>query len=992
MALDDTIGLLFRIRADSSDAAADADRLKNALGDSFSSIGAAAQNLNRNSAASFEAGLVSALRSAGREGEGLFVVLTQLRIGLTQLGRGDIGGVPNLIRAYREFAGVGSEAKRALQVLDAAFVSSGVKVTNAGERLEEFRDKVARALSGSDKRARELQAAFAQLGINLTNALLRPDQAFAQLLKGFGSAQQGSAEFAAGLELLGLNAGKASNAAQIAGRSLTQLSSGFGGLSTATIAAGGAIVAALLAAGAVTLALVKGTEKVIETARQVGTKSRDDFEEFRKRVEAAGFSVTAADRAISQGLVRALDRVKGATEGLFVQLVRQTGPNLINLLNDVSGLIKDLTPQAQSFGKFLADSFDIARLALRDLKEAFNGLGDLLPGIKLDFREFFIDLIVFVREAVFELNKLGSGINNLDQALTPSGFDFERLKQSGRDFADALKGNVAGIRAEVEAELKTFRDEAEKTRKSQPKATFDSDGGRKSAESATQTKLRLLEIEERAAQRVFNEEARAAERAFTLRLINGDELTRRLIAAEEKLLGAKLRTIDAEREAIDKGDLKDGKAQIKRAELRERELQALSDYHAKVQKLQDDQAKRQSDGINQTLDDLRKVAEARARLNRELFGLAVERRRIELDALDQTIAELERIPTRRGELAEARTRREIETERLRHDQALAAIEDQRRENELSARTAEEKNRIQEQLNLIEESETARHAQALAAIRHNLQAELERQNPLSARSFFGDDFADALDRGESRLQAFGEMFTGIAQSIAGSITPLSQILVGAVNNLANGVGSLVSQYVTLGTTGPAALRKLLAATIAAVAQEAAVNAVKALATAFFLLATGDFSGAGQAFISAALWGSLAGGAALAGRAVAGDAFQQGAGASAAAGAFSGSQVRPTNQTTFQRGDVNGQVGGDRDVIVGSDGRLYKVENPTSLHSVMNKLADAHALLASKVAGMSPGDVLTAGAQQNPRAVGSAVIQHANEDSGFTQTLGLRLGLG
>jgi hypothetical protein len=68
-----------------------------------------------------------------------------------------------------------------------------------------------------------------------------------------------------------------------------------------------------------------------------------------------------------------------------------------------------------------------------------------------------------------------------------------------------------------------------------------------------------------------------------------------------------------------------------------------------------------------------------------------------------------------------------------------------------------------------------------------------------------------------------------------------------------------------------MRKILATALASIAKEAAINAIKQLAIGFALLATGQ-PGAGAAFISAGLWAAIAGGSALAGRAVAGDLFK------------------------------------------------------------------------------------------------------------------------
>ncbi len=94
-----------------------------------------------------------------------------------------------------------------------------------------------------------------------------------------------------------------------------------------------------------------------------------------------------------------------------------------------------------------------------------------------------------------------------------------------------------------------------------------------------------------------------------------------------------------------------------------------------------------------------------------------------------------------------------------------------------------------------------------------------------------------------------------------------MLQGAFDSLAQSLGSVIQQYVIYGKTAPAVLRQVLAATLAQIAAEAAVNAIKAAAYGFLFLATGNYAAAANAFVSAGLWASIAVGAALVGRAIA-----------------------------------------------------------------------------------------------------------------------------
>lgn len=118
---------------------------------------------------------------------------------------------------------------------------------------------------------------------------------------------------------------------------------------------------------------------------------------------------------------------------------------------------------------------------------------------------------------------------------------------------------------------------------------------------------------------------------------------------------------------------------------------------------------------------------------------------------------------------------------------------------------------------------------------------------------------------------------------------------SVGDLAQGLGNMLEQWVLLGNQGPDAMRKLTASVLAGVAAQAAVKAIFELAEGFAALSnpfTAPFA-AGH-FKSAALFGSIAGVAAVAGRAVAGNLFQPGRGPTA------GSTVQgQLNPLTLQR---------------------------------------------------------------------------------------------
>lgn len=175
----------------------------------------------------------------------------------------------------------------------------------------------------------------------------------------------------------------------------------------------------------------------------------------------------------------------------------------------------------------------------------------------------------------------------------------------------------------------------------------------------------------------------------------------------------------------------------------------------------------------------------------------------------------------------------------------------------------------EELQRQQESETERTNTTREVIK--TEAQVEISNPDAAlRDAFNDlgegitdltqKFADLIGVGEQ----FSEMSGQIAAQIGGT-------LAGAFEQFAQGLGQTVANWVLLGETGPAVMRKLLAQSLAALAAEATVQAIKELALGFATLFFNPAESAAH-FTAAGLWASIGGVAALAGREVAGDLFK------------------------------------------------------------------------------------------------------------------------
>lgn len=240
---------------------------------------------------------------------------------------------------------------------------------------------------------------------------------------------------------------------------------------------------------------------------------------------------------------------------------------------------------------------------------------------------------------------------------------------------------------------------------------------------------------------------------------------------------------------------------------------------------------------------------------------------VQRDIAEEVLRAMVRNFASRRDIIRAQTQLDLDDENARHERANTNLERLRQENAASNRTQAEKLEFEAELNRLREAEAERHRQVMQGIHDQGRKDEDAASPLGQ-----------FDLSTDQLKEF-------ASVIEGTIVPLGEILKRTFLDVANAIGQTVANYVLLGTTGPAVMRKILATALATIAAEAAVNAIKELALGFASLFFNPAEAAAH-FTAAALWGSIAGVTAVAGRAVAGNLFQQGSGASGGAGSRSG----------------------------------------------------------------------------------------------------------
>ena len=146
--------------------------------------------------------------------------------------------------------------------------------------------------------------------------------------------------------------------------------------------------------------------------------------------------------------------------------------------------------------------------------------------------------------------------------------------------------------------------------------------------------------------------------------------------------------------------------------------------------------------------------------------------------------------------------------------------------------------------------------------------------------------------------------GAVKGFAGTVQALGEIGANALGSLANAVGSMVENWVLMGSQADMSIQKMTAAVLAGVAAQSAVLAVFELAKGFAALFFNPAEAATH-FTAAALYGSIAAVTGIAGRLVAGSSFQSkpsGGGGSTGSGNLGGSSSSSasTGPTTITMG--------------------------------------------------------------------------------------------
>jgi hypothetical protein len=190
-------------------------------------------------------------------------------------------------------------------------------------------------------------------------------------------------------------------------------------------------------------------------------------------------------------------------------------------------------------------------------------------------------------------------------------------------------------------------------------------------------------------------------------------------------------------------------------------------------------------------------------------------------------------------------------------------------------------------------------------------------------------------------------------------------------------------VLYGSAG-ASVRQVTAQILASIAQQAAVQSIYELAQGLAVLALAFFGvpNAGPSatahFAAAAMYGVIAGGTALAGRAVAGNSFNKGGGGG-------GRGQGPSATGAYGGGGYGSQ----------QDLQPYSRQSDNTFISRRDDparfVAEAVDRLTNKLNSMKPGEVLTNGMRERPGAVGQQTVTDIRRNAKTGSDLNRALGI-
>lgn len=697
--------------------------------------------------------------------------------------------------------------------------------------------------------------------------------------------------------------------------------------------------------------------------------------------------------------------IKLQFEGLKTQIGLAFIPVLTDLATTFSDFLRanqaDIKRWAEVAATFTTGVVETFSRLSRDVQAFINGPGGKLLGYLQDVYERFTAVGAvskFIRELELGvLNKIfsmGESRQNASPLAAEAGGTIDltgeltEIEKITQQKTRAIEQQIAQISDVVRAgKERIARLLAEGTIDRKTALTAELDLER----NALATRERLLRQQLAIVLGNADEEAAITGRLQQLKLeqMAFEDSARRRLAESEKTLTAE--SVKRQSEAIEFA-IRERQAMLDTAIARNRASLALgimdekSELEARLQ-LEEDFLIFKRDQLDKQLELVRGNAEEETRINRQIAIANLELERKQEENILRT-NEFAREKTRAADEAALRVRMDsiragereqiaLINRRLELNKLLlaAGVIDARTEFELrqrlEARILEERRKsLEKQLEAVRGNadEERRIQSELAELKIEIDtAEIRRTREKIELNKQYEESLKRISKAAQRVMDFTglRLFRSDAEIMAETMKNLADMSQQAFQSMIDGVGELIQAWVLYGDVGPDAVRKMLASVLAALAQEAAVKALFQLAEGFAALFLNPAEAAAH-FKAAAIYGAVAATAAVAGRAIAGDAFKQGSATGAGGrGSGGGRSVAGTGTgatpTPIQRESQNAYVSGRDEQVM--------------------TLAKSIDRLAAKIDSQTPGNILVAGVRQRPGVVAETVEREVRSNSAF-----------
>lgn len=399
-------------------------------------------------------------------------------------------------------------------------------------------------------------------------------------------------------------------------------------------------------------------------------------------------------------------------------------------------------------------------------------------------------------------------------------------------------------------------------------------GGRAARDTALQDATREAALTERESLLITTADITENKRAFEEGARNIEEFTRRAIELNEDQLNATIDRITAESDALDVALAK--------------KLIKQRDYEIKQRELDLDAAKAHQDNKDNQFkleqDRDRDIAEARIAAKKRELQILEEADQRDIKSIERRIDE--------GVILESAGQKQIGAiiDAALERRRAALVE----EEDAYSTTLERRKDVNAEIIRLDNE---RAASAEETARRVAKAQFDEQNAGAQGATRNRRFA--IDRPEitgsvdQLFEAIHKELTGATQSAA--LAALEAMSLG-FEQLGNAIGQALHAFVLFGSAGTS-VRKVTAEVLAGIAQMAATKAIFHLAEGFAALAMAFFGvpnagpSAAAHFKAAAIYGLVAGVAAVAGRGVAGNAFNNATGGGGGGGGNGPGQLNP-----------------------------------------------------------------------------------------------------